>query len=248
VTATARLRQVYASALHEHLRSPTEGQLQVAYEIGRSALSENVSIVEIALLHHELLAESESGGGSLEPESVTLAGQFLSEALAAYEMVARGYHEVRDAVALERHHAAMIRQLATFMGDASLAVHSRDSTHELIRLVAEHARELTDALSATVTVVGPDNRQLVETVDDGPPTAGSSIDERTVALRTLDGYEIGTLTIIGKPSRRFMEIDDAVLAHLAQMASAALERIHGYQRPRGRRRRSGTSGLPFGTA
>jgi hypothetical protein len=234
MTASARLRHVYAGALHEHLRSPTEGQLQVAYEIGRSALSDNVSIVEIALLHHELLAESESG--SLEPEAVTRAGQFLSEALAAYEMVARGYHEVRDAVALERHHAAMIRQLATFMGDASLAVHSRDSTHELIRLVAEHARELTDAFAATVAVVGPDHRQLVETVDEGLPTAAASTDQRTVALRALDGYEIGTITIVGKPGRRFMEIDDAVLAHLGQMASAALERSHRYQRPTGRRR------------
>jgi hypothetical protein len=236
MTAPAGLRHVYARALHEHLRSPTEGQLQVAYEIGRSALSDNVSVVEIALLHHELLAECEFDGGSLEPEAVTRAGQFLSEALAAYEMVARGYHEVRDAVALERHHAAMIRQLATFMGDASLAVHSRDSTRELIRLVAEHARELTDALSATVAVVGPDHRQLVETVDEGLPTASSSTDQRTVALRALDGYEIGTITIVGRPGRRFMEIDDAVLAHLGQMAAAALERSHRYQRPTGRRR------------
>lgn len=235
MTASARLRKAYAGALHEHLRSPTERQLQVAYEIGRSALSDNVSIVEIALLHHELLAESESAGGSLEPEALTRAGQFLSEALAAYEMVARGFQEVRDAVALERRHAAMIRQLATFMGDASLAVHSPDSTHELIRLVAEHARELTDAFSARVAVVGPDSRELVETVDDGPPTAGSSTDERTVALTALDGHKIGTITIIGKPARRFTEIDDAVLAHLGQMASAALERIYGYQRPRGRR-------------
>ncbi len=171
------------------------------------------------------------------PKTVTLAGQFLSEALAAYEMVARGYHEVRDAVALERRHAAMIRQLATFMGDASLAVHSRDSTHELIRLVAENARELTDALSVTVAAVGPDNRQLVETVDEDPPTAAaaSSTEQRTVALTALDGHQIGTITIISKPARRFREIDDAVLAHLGQMASAALERIHRYQRPRGRR-------------
>jgi hypothetical protein len=236
VTASARLRNAYAGALREHLRFPTEGQLQVAYEIGRSALSGNVSIVEIALLHHEVLAEGESAGGSLEPEAVVRAGQFLSEALAAYEMVARGYHEVRDAVALERRHAAMIRQLATFMGDASLAVHSRDSTHELIRLVAEHARELTDASSATVTVVGPDSRQLVETVDEGPLAGeASSTEQRTVALRALDGQEIGTITILGKPARRFMELDDAVLAHLGQMASAALERIHRYQRPRGRR-------------
>jgi GAF domain-containing protein len=236
VTASARLREDYASALHEHLRSPTEGQLQVAYEIGRSALADNVSIVEVAVLHHELLALSESDGGPLEPEVVSRAGQFLSEALAAYEMMARGYHEVRDAVAVERRHATMIRQLATFMGDASLAVHSRDSTHELIRLVAEHARELTDASAATVAVVGPGGRNLVETVEEGPSTAvAASTEERTVALTALDGHEIGTITIIGKPGRRFMEIDDAVLAHLGQMASAALERIHRYERPRGRR-------------
>ncbi len=235
MTASARVRNAYAVALHEHMRSPTEGHLQVAYEIGRSAVSENVGIVEIALFHHELLAESASAGGSLEPEGVTRAGQFLSEALAAYEMIARGYHEVRDAVALERRHAAMIRQLASFMGDASLAVHSRDAAHEVIRLVAEHARELTDASSATVAVAGPDNRPLVEIVDEGPAPAASSTEQRAVTLTALDGHEIGTITIIGKSDHRFMEIDDAVLAHLGQMASAALERIHRYQRPRRRR-------------
>lgn len=235
MTASARVRNAYAEALHEHMRSPTEGHLQVAYEIGRSAVSDNVGIVEMALFHHELLAESATSGGSLEPDDVTRAGQFLSEALAAYEMIARGYHEVRDAVALERRHAAMIRQLASFMGDASLAVHSRDAAHEVIRLVAEHARELTDASSATVAVAGPDNRPLVEIVDEGPAPAASSTEQRAVTLTALDGQEIGTITIIGKPDHRFMEIDDAVLAHLGQMASAALERIHRYQRPRGRR-------------
>jgi hypothetical protein len=235
VTASARVRNAYAVALHEHMRSPTEGHLQVAYEIGRSAVSDNVSIVEIAQFHHELLAESASAGGSLEPEDVTRAGQFLSEALAAYEMIARGYHEVRDAVALERRHAAMIRQLASFMGDASLAAHSRDAAHEVIRLVAEHARELTDASSATVAVAGPNNRPLVEVVDEGPAPAASSTEQRSVTLTALDGHEIGSITIIGKPDHRFMEIDDAVLAHLGQMASAALERIHRYQPPRGRR-------------
>lgn len=235
MTASARVRDAYAVALHEHMRSPTEGHLQVAYEIGRAAASDNVGIVEMALFHHELLAERASTGGSLEPDDITRAGQFLSEALVAYEMIARGYHEVRDAVALERRHAAMIRQLASFMGDASLAVYSRDAAHEVIRLVAEHARELTDASSATVAVAGPDNRPLVEIVDEGLAPAASSTEQRTVTLTALDGQEIGTITIIGKPGHRFMEIDDAVLAHLGQMASAALERIHRYQQPRGRR-------------
>ena len=236
MTTSAGLREAYTVALHAHLRSPTEGHLQGAYEIGRSALASNVSIVEIALFHHELLAERAAVDGTLEADVVTRAGQFLSEALAAYEMVARGYHEVRDAVALERRHAAMIRQLATFMGDASLAVHSRDSTHELIRLVAEHARELTDASSARVAVAGPDDRPLIEVADEGPSTvAASSTEQRTVTLTALDGNEIGTITIVGKPDHRFVEIDDAVLAHLGQMASAALERIHRYRRPRRRR-------------
>ncbi len=235
MTASARVRSAYAVALHEHMRSPTEGHLQLAYEIGRSAVADNVGIVEMALFHHELLAEGASAGGSLEPDDVTLAGQFLSEALVAYEMIARGYHEVRDAVALERRHATMIRQLAGFMGDASLAVHSRDAAHEIIRLVAEHARELTDASSATVEVAGQDNRPLVEIVDVGPAPAASSTEQRAVTLTALDGHEIGTITIIGGADHRFTEVDDAVLAHLGQMASAALERIHHYQRPRGRR-------------
>ena len=236
MSASVGLRTTYAAGLDAYLRCPTEGHLQGAYEIGRSAIADNVSIVEIALFHHELLAEGAGAEGSLEPEVVTRAGHFLSEALAAYEMIARGYHEVSDAVVVERRHAAMIRRLATFMADASLAAHSRDSTHELIRLVAEHARELTEASSATVAVTGPDNRPLVETADEAAPAAAvSSGEQRAVTLTALDGREIGTITIVGKPGHRFLETDAAVLAHLGQMASAALERIYRYQRPRGRR-------------
>jgi hypothetical protein len=234
VTSSAQFRHAYALALGEYLRDGSERPLQVAYDLGRTALSDDLSVVEIALIHHELLAELAADEFPLNAESVVHAGQFLSEALSACEMVARGFEEVRAAVALERRHAGMLRQLSAFMGDVSLAMHSTDSVRELVRLVAENARELTDASAATVTATSPDNSSVVEVAND-PERSTSSVsitEQRVAVLSALDGRDIGSITITSRPGHTFGEMDDATLAHLSQMASAALERIYAYRVPR----------------
>lgn len=50
-----------------------------------------------------------------------------------------------------------------------------------------------------------------------------------VPLSALDRRELGSLHVLDKQEGGFTELDDAVLVHLAQMASAALERACLYQ-------------------
>jgi GAF domain-containing protein len=47
-------------------------------------------------------------------------------------------------------------------------------------------------------------------------------------LATLDGRQIGWIQLFGGGDADFTEIDEAVLAHLAQMASATVERVRLY--------------------
>ncbi len=84
------------------------------------------------------------------------AGDFFLEGLSTFEMVQRGFSEARQAALLERRQTELSRQLSTFLADASLALDAHDSLQEMLRLVAEQARELVgaDCCVATVAVEG----------------------------------------------------------------------------------------------
>ena len=73
------------------------------------------------------------------------AADFQMEALSAYEVIRRGFAETVDAIAIERRQAAMFRRLSEILSDTSLASRSRSSLTEVLQLVVEQARELTDA-------------------------------------------------------------------------------------------------------
>ena len=67
-------------------------------------------------------------------------------------MVQRGFGEAREAARLERRQTELSRQLSTFLADASLALDASESLEEMLRLVAEQARELVDADCCVATV------------------------------------------------------------------------------------------------
>jgi GAF domain-containing protein len=56
-------------------------------------------------------------------------------------------------------------------------------------------------------------------------------------LTTLDERQMGWIQLLAGPNADFTEIDEAVLAHLAQMTSATVERARTYSRLGWRRRR-----------
>jgi len=85
----------YLDGLREYLSGGGEVALKQAYELGRSALAENKSILEILHLHHvaleRLLRDSHD-----PDESVRIfksAEAFLVEVLSPYEMTHRGFRE-----------------------------------------------------------------------------------------------------------------------------------------------------------
>jgi GAF domain-containing protein len=47
-------------------------------------------------------------------------------------------------------------------------------------------------------------------------------------LTALDGRELGSIRLLNEREHAFTELDEAVLAHLAQMTSAAVERVRLY--------------------
>ena len=234
----------YGEAFAAFLGQRDERQLRVAYELGREAVMGELSVLDLAIVHHDALAAALDGAD--DPRAVTVsAGDFFLEALSAYEMVRRGFREARDAAALERRQADLLRQLSNFLADASLALGASDSLQEMLQLVAEQARELARAGRCLVMLDLGRGRRVEAVSGDvdtwsqlpqaeiaapaGDHAARADGEARTLRepLTTLDGRSIGSIEV---SAGDFTDLDAAVLVQLAQMASAAVERRWLYRK------------------
>jgi signal transduction histidine kinase len=91
----------YRSAFGQYTQRGGESALGRAYELGRRAINEKKSLMEIASLHHQVLRGRLAGadGGSRHQKLLAAAAEFLAETLSPYEMAHRG---VQDAIAALR--------------------------------------------------------------------------------------------------------------------------------------------------
>src|SRR5712692_9047834 len=92
--------QEYRSSLREYAAGGGEPALGRAYELGRRALTEQKSLVEIASLHHQavlaLVRDAESG--KHREELLRASAEFLAECLSPYEMAHRGFQDAVTAL------------------------------------------------------------------------------------------------------------------------------------------------------
>jgi hypothetical protein len=271
-------RSAYARALEEYLRDPSEGSLRVAYELGRDAVRRQLSVLDLAIGHQDALLAVVIGeaDASERQRVVRAAGDFLLESLSSFEMVQRGYGEAHEAASRERRRTRMSRQLSTFLADASLALDDSGSIEEMLRLVAEQARELLGGDCCVATVAAHDQPRTAEAASLSQPDtswtgfvrwldlpeiyrllrvsggslrlAGDQLSDLApfrnstggrelrgwlaASLTALDGSELGAIQLFDEHAGRFTEDDEAALVHLAQMASAAVDRARLYQRGR----------------
>src|SRR6266403_805498 len=90
----------YRSSLREYAAGGGEPALGRAYELGRRALGEQKSLVEISSLHHQavlgLVCDAESG--KRQEELLQSSAEFLAECLSPYEMAHRGFQDAVKAL------------------------------------------------------------------------------------------------------------------------------------------------------
>ena len=174
------LRGAYASCFAAYLDGD-EAALHDAYDLGRDAVSSEVSLLEIVDIHHDSLANALSPemSGAERYRIARVAGEVLLETLSPYEMVARGFVDARDATLFERRRTVMLRQLSTLLSDASLAADAAGQYEEVLRLAADHARELTNARWCLVAIHGGTD---IWSADDGD----DSLDGRAHLLTLLE--------------------------------------------------------------
>ena len=90
-----RLHQDYAAAFLGYLAQRDEGGLRAAYELGRTAVSEPVGLLNLVHVHHEILIDVLRTART--PDEVQdigdAAAAFLIDALTSFQMTQRGYLE-----------------------------------------------------------------------------------------------------------------------------------------------------------
>ncbi|MFD6162686.1 SpoIIE family protein phosphatase [Nocardia sp. NPDC060256] len=93
MTALADFLDEYAKALRRHLDSPTQATLAEGYELGRRALVEGISLLDLNENHFRVVQAAEHDAGIAERD-VRLAEsalEFLLQTLAALDIATRGY-------------------------------------------------------------------------------------------------------------------------------------------------------------
>ena len=90
--ALERLRRNYRTAFLRYLPNRDEAALDAGYQIGRSAVSDGLTILDLVQVHHDVLREVLRTSSQQELDGLTAsAADFLVEVLATYEMTRRGY-------------------------------------------------------------------------------------------------------------------------------------------------------------
>ena len=92
MNALERSRRNYRAAFLRYLPNRDEAALDAGYQIGRSAVVDGLTILDLVQVHHDVLREVLRTGSPEELDGLTAtAADFLVEVLATYEMTRRGY-------------------------------------------------------------------------------------------------------------------------------------------------------------
>lgn len=102
--------QAYLSAVESFLRGDGEAALHRAYEMGRAALAQGVSLLELARTHHTCLKTLLAHATSTQQREATLCGAavFFAECISPYEMTYRGFRDAN--IALRRFNTVLERE------------------------------------------------------------------------------------------------------------------------------------------
>jgi len=91
----ASLEDEYASLLREYAAGGGEATLGRAYELGRRAIAERKSLLDLASIHHgalRALAQDTNNGKGRE-DVLRASADFLAECMSPYEMAHRGFQD-----------------------------------------------------------------------------------------------------------------------------------------------------------
>jgi hypothetical protein len=106
--AYRRFGRDYAPAFLQYLSEGGERGRRAAYELGRRAIGEQLSVLDLARIHHSVLLDVlKSHRSPQELERIAqAASEFLVETLAVFEMTQRGFSELQSTLRSDQQPSA----------------------------------------------------------------------------------------------------------------------------------------------
>lgn len=231
--AVDQFRHDYEAALSAHLAIRSEAGLSVAYELGRRALAEGISLLEMASIHLSAV-EREAG----EPAAAEAGAHFILQGMAAFDMAQSGFAEAKEIARFEQRHVARLQTLA----NASVAIIARQSLADRFPEIAKQALVVAGAGEAAISFHADDGEMECSTahVPQAVATAmaeiaGGGSTQRgpgwaAVPIAGRLGQSAGAIAVWG--GEGMGPLDVAVVAQFAQMASEALHNAQVFEEMR----------------
>jgi serine phosphatase RsbU (regulator of sigma subunit) len=209
----------YQAALQEHAGLQGDDGLALAYELGRRAVVERLSLLDLAGIHGDALAATLRSDDSEPGERVARrAADFLREALATFEIALRGYAEMREVARIEHEHVLQLQAIA----DTALALKASGDPLGILRVAARRTREILGARAASASLssrtTGPSS-QIIAGEESLPERQAPSL---SVGLSGAYPETEGTLSVWEPSPNDPGGAREAVLVQIAQLISAAL--------------------------
>jgi len=146
----------YASALREYATGGGETVLGRAYELGRRAITERKSLLELVSIHHQILRElfQSSADSRSQTHLINASCDFFSECVSPYEMAQRGFQDAVKALrqlneTLEEEIKRIAYSVHDEAGQLLVAVHLAlaNVAHELPQVQRSQITQIEDLLS-----------------------------------------------------------------------------------------------------
>jgi hypothetical protein len=236
---TLPFSQAYEAALGAFVRNhaddaDSEKSLEQAHGLGRQALADNLSVLDISELHHRTVAALVREAPSAAEAAATweAALPFLLQSLAALDMATRGFVEAAERIAVEQQHVSHLHALAESFVDVSVD----EPLNERLAQLARSGAQLLSADGAMVQLNGND-----ATVGDIPPrtegfprvegldTARGIWDEEEPYLYWLAAAALDGVFAVWRRTP-YTAFEEAVFAQFGQLASASLSNTMLYER------------------
>jgi serine phosphatase RsbU (regulator of sigma subunit) len=214
------LRERYRAAFASYLSAPSEAALEPAFALGREAVGEGLSPLDLAQVHHDALA-AVVGFGEADH-----AAEFLSHALSTFEIERLGFDEAKERAGIEHAYAERMRALV----DASMGIAATLDEREIVERLAHDARALLRARGALAEIEYGQPPAVVTGVSGH--TDARATETLVVPLRGRGGRPAGSLVLSGL-SAPPTTLDSAICDQLAHVASVALANAANYRRERG---------------
>jgi serine phosphatase RsbU (regulator of sigma subunit) len=216
-----RFAAEYAAAFRQYLAGGAERSLETAYELGRLAVTERVSLMDLAEAHHAALGAILAEGGT-NGITTSAAADFFRESLATFEIAARAFHGAHETVRVEQAHAATQHALA----ETAVALNERLDPAHILRVGAERARVITGASAAVAQMRPEGSSETLRVAVGDTDTGGEAVNAPLVGR---DRRVVGWLGVYDVSAP---EHSQPIITQIAEMASAAIGNAQRYQHER----------------